>query len=135
MRDRAKSYSKPTSGTTPYDFCCFFSLGSPDGDVAFLRPASRSALSMIHSICPFTLRNSSAAHFSSCRKVSSFMRNMKFFLSANCSFIYVDSSDAAHWKMPFVPVCQCKTFFHLSAQPGSHLYHLHCDSGPIHSGC
>lgn len=32
--------------------------------VSFFRPASRNALSMSISICPFTLRNSSDAHFS-----------------------------------------------------------------------
>ncbi len=50
----------------------FFSFGS--------RPAFRSASLIIHSNCPFVLRNSSAAHFSRASNFSGFNRSTKDFL-------------------------------------------------------
>ncbi len=52
----------------------------------FFRPASFNALSMSHSICPFTLRNSSAAHFSMALNVSSSILNTNDFFKAKIQF-------------------------------------------------
>lgn len=55
----------------------------------FLRPASFMALSISHSICPFTLRNSSAAHFSRPLYVSSSILKTKlFFAPKTYAFCY-----------------------------------------------
>ena len=48
------------------------------------RPAFFSAVDSIHSICPFALRNSSAAHFSMASNISESTRRAKFF------FIIID---------------------------------------------
>ena len=48
-------------------------------------PESFRALEIINSICPFTLRNSSAAHFSNTLKVSESIRNIKFFFVVNAN--------------------------------------------------
>src|SRR6185437_12743201 len=50
--------------------------------LSLILPTSRNALCKTHSICPLTLRNSSAAHFSSAFIVAASIRNANGFFSA-----------------------------------------------------
>ncbi len=52
---------------------------SLDCEMSFARPAFLRALSIIHSICPLVLRNSSAAHFSIALSVSGSILSTKGF--------------------------------------------------------
>jgi hypothetical protein len=74
-------YSKKTaSGEAVFRLYYFFFSGGGPGR-CFLRPVSFRFLSSRYSICPLTLRNSSAAHFSSALNMSILIRMTKFFFS------------------------------------------------------
>jgi len=75
-----KAYEAPVLASLPYGFFLGFSTG-------FFLPAAFSAWSMINSSCPLTLRNSSAAHFSSALYISSSILRTKLFLSATMQLL------------------------------------------------
>lgn len=93
-----------------------FSLAS------FFLPAFFSEVSIRNSICPFTLRNSSAAHCSRALYTSSSIRNTNVFLLANSCVIDIKilcSIPVVHLFLRKVPPSGCLPWLLFFLHPGS----------------